>query len=150
MTFALDWKMFKGLIWCLPCHKQTWRSHKVLQVWMTPPSFFSTKVFFFFPSKFWRKMTNEKLRQTYTYIHWVNAFDRCRCTEIYEIDHFSCRRKRIWLIIQPTISMFYLIESSSVCRVRDGELFCSQSMSEWDSTRGGPPLTMDLDTVLKS
>lgn len=64
----------------------------------------------------------------------------------------SCGKKRIWLISQPTISVIYFPNTSSVYRGRDGELFSSSGGAEHVRKRQHqrrPPLTMDPGHGLK-
>lgn len=150
--------MFKGLIWCLYIinkHGDPTRSCGF--EWLFHPLFPQR----FLSSKLWGEMRNEKLRQI-IYIglmHLIAAGAEkytmgvmsqetpCNSERIKEWPFIPfCRRKRIWLISQPTISVIYFPNASSVCRGRGGELFSSPGGAEHVRMRQhqrGPPLTMD-------
>lgn len=113
-------------------------------------------------------MRNEKLRQiiyvglTHSFaaaaqkymVKYMSQETPCYSERIKEWPFIpSCRRKRIWLISQPTISVIYFSNTSSVCWGREGELFSSPGGAEHgrmrQHQRGASAHDGPMDTVLK-
>lgn len=113
-------------------------------------------------------MRNEKLRQiiyvglTHSFaaaaqkymVKYMSQETPCYSERIKEWPFIpSCRRKRIWLISQPTISVIYFSNTSFVCWGREGELFSSPGGAEHgrmrQHQRGASAHDGPMDTVLK-